>query len=232
MRAPIAQRVRWTHAYRVINSRYPPIDVFERIADPADWETLIALEEMTNPRARDAWGEISLVVPDERISGPGASWVMAAFTHVGRASRFTDGSYGVYYAARLLETSVRETTFHFGRFLLATLEPRGTELEMRVLVSSAIDSTFHDIRDGHDELHDPDDYATPQRVAKRLREQGANGIVYRSVRHLGGDHPCLAVFRPKTIPRPKQGAHLRYHFDGTRIDRWFQIGKTKWETLS
>ena len=73
---------------RVINSRYPPIDVFERIAPQADWESLFLLEALTNPRLRDQVGEIALVPPAERVSGPGASWVMSAFTHTGMASRF------------------------------------------------------------------------------------------------------------------------------------------------
>jgi hypothetical protein len=222
--------VRWSRAYRVINSRYPPIDVFERVADPDDWEALIALEELTNPRVRDAAGEIALVPPDERVSGPGASWVMAAFTHIGRASRFTDGSYGVYYAARLLDTAIAETAYHFGRFLRATSEPRGTEMQMRVLVSVRVDASFHDVRSGYPELHQPDDYAPSQAFARALRARGSNGLLYASVRH--GGAACLAVFRPKAIPRPKQSAHLAYHFDGSRIDRWIRIGAESWNPLA
>ena len=67
---------------------------------------------------------------------------MGAFTHIGQSSRFTDGSYGVYYAARELETAIRETAYHFGRFLRSTNEPLGTEMEMRVLVSSGVDEKF------------------------------------------------------------------------------------------
>jgi hypothetical protein len=219
-------RVRWAEAFRAINSRYPPVDVFEHVADPADWDTLLRIEEMTNPRLREAWGEIARVPLDERPSGAGASWIMAAFTHVGWASRFSDGSYGVYYAARALETAVRETAYHFGRFLAATSEPRGTEIELRVLVSKRVEQRFHDVRAGHPELHRPDDYRPSQAFAAPLRAAGSNGIVYDSVRHAGGT--CLAVFRPKAIPCPKQGAHLRYHFDGKRVDRWFRIGEQRW----
>ncbi len=222
-------RIRWAHAYRAINSRYPPIDVFERIASADDWAALIAIEQLTNPRVRQEWGEIALVAASERVSGPGASWIMAAFTHIGRASRFTDGRYGVYYAARELETAIRETAYHFGRFLLSTREPRGTEMEMRVLVSSRLDEKFHDVRRGHPELHLADDYAPAQAFGKTLREAGSSGIVYASVRASG--KPCLAVFRPKAIPRPRQGPHLRYHFDGTRIDRFFQFGRDEWTSL-
>jgi hypothetical protein len=223
-------RVRWARAYRVINSRYPPIDVFERVADPADWDSLLAIEELTNPRVREQWGDISQVPLEERVSGPGASWVMAAFSHIGRPSRFSDGSYGVYYAAHRLETAVLETAFHFGRFLAATREPRGTMLEVRVLVSSRVNQRFDDIRAGYPQLHLPDDYAPSQAFAKPLRQAGSNGLIYMSVRHLG--ETCLAVFKPKAIPRPQQGAHLRYHFDGARVNRWFRIGEHRWRALT
>ena len=224
-----AIRVRWAEAYRAINSRYPPIDVFEHVADPSEWDTLLRLEEMTNPRVREEWGEIAKIPLAERPTGPGASWIMAAFAHIGWPSRFSDGSYGVYYAARALETAVRETAYHFGRFLAATAEPRGTEVELRVLVSKRVEQRFHDVRTGHPELHRPDDYAPSQAFAAPLRASGSNGIVYLSVRHEGGT--CLAVLRPKAIPCPKQGAHLRYHFDGLRIDRWFRIGEKQWRPL-
>lgn len=222
-------RVRWARAYRAINSRYPPIDVFERVADPADWDALMQLEELTNPRVRDEWGEIALVPAGERVSGPGASWVMSAFTHTGFPSRFSDGSYGVYYAAAALETAVRETAYHFGRFLRATAEPRGSALELRVLISAGVDQRYHDVRAGHRELHLPDDYAPAQAFGRRLRAAGSQGIVYRSVRHSGGR--CVAVLRPKAIPLPIQGPHLRYHFDGERIDRWLRLGDPEWQAL-
>ena len=56
-------RITWTPSWRIIPSRFPPIDLFERIADPADWEALIQLESLTNPRLRDEVGEITLVSP-------------------------------------------------------------------------------------------------------------------------------------------------------------------------
>ena len=37
---PISE-VKWQGAVRIIRSIYPPIDLFEDIADPADWLALI-----------------------------------------------------------------------------------------------------------------------------------------------------------------------------------------------
>ena len=36
----VRRRVRWKQAYRIIRSIYPPVDLFEDIADPRDWEAL------------------------------------------------------------------------------------------------------------------------------------------------------------------------------------------------
>jgi hypothetical protein len=47
------RRVLWTETWRVIAFRYPPINLFERLSsNPAVWEALIELEELTNPRLR------------------------------------------------------------------------------------------------------------------------------------------------------------------------------------
>ena len=121
----------------IIASRYPPINLFERLtADTAAWDALMALEQLTNPRVRDEVGDIALVPPDDRVSGPGASYVMAAFTHINpKGSRFSDGSFGVYYAAAALETAIAETVFHFEAFARDSADPPRSE-DMRVLVGT------------------------------------------------------------------------------------------------
>ena len=87
---PPLARIVWTPCFRIIPSRFPPIGLFDRVAAPEDLEAVIELESMTNPRLRDEIGEIQLVPPDERISGPGTSIIMAAFTHLNpEGSRFT-----------------------------------------------------------------------------------------------------------------------------------------------
>ncbi len=74
--------------YRAILSRYPQIDLFERVSSPEEWDVLYAVESLTNPRLRDEVGDIRLVAPEDRVYGDGASWIMAAFTHTpGRWSR-------------------------------------------------------------------------------------------------------------------------------------------------
>lgn len=222
MEAPIpTRRLRWAKSHRLINSRYPPIDLFERVCDPADLETMFQLDMLTNPRIRDQVGQISMVPPEERVSGPGASWVMSAFTHIGFPSRFSDGSYGVYYAGRSLETAVREVAYHMGRFYGDTDEPSGQQMTLRQLIAK-VDARYHDIRSGHAAEHNPNSYVASQILGKELRDAGSRGIVYRSVRHREGE--CIAAFVPKAVAIPSQGAHVALHWDGKRIDRWLRIG--------
>ena len=44
-RPPPRRRVSWRKTYRIIPTRYPPISLFERVADPEDWDALIEIEE-------------------------------------------------------------------------------------------------------------------------------------------------------------------------------------------
>lgn len=227
-RPPPTARVVWRRTYRVIAARYPPVALFERVAGPSDWEALLDVESLTNDRIRDELGEIRLVAPEERVSGPGAGWVMGAFTHIGWPSRFSDGSYGVYYTARTRTCAVAETVHHTGRFLAATGEPP-CELDMRVLVAG-VDAVLHDLRGAAPRfrrLYDPDDYTASQAFGRELRARGSSGIVYRSVRHPEGE--CVAAFRPRVVhPLPRGDAHWQYHWNGERIDRYYDYAEDRW----
>jgi RES domain len=222
--------VDWPKAWRVIASRYPPINLFERLtADTAVWDALMALEQLTNPRVRDEVGDIALVPPDDRVSGPGASYLMAAFTHVNpKGSRFSDGSFGVYYAAAALETAIAETVFHFEAFARDSADPPRSE-DFRVLVGS-VAADFEDVAALPDEeqraILSPDSYAASQAYARQLRAAGGNGVAYPSVRHAGGQ--CLGAFRPRAVGIPHQERHLKYRWNGERVDRYFDYARDAW----
>src|SRR5688572_3602751 len=89
-----AVRLRWPKIFRVIPSKFPPINFFERVVPPEQMEAAWYLESLTNDRLRDETGDINLVPKADRVAGPGASVVMASFTHLGNSSRFSDGSFG------------------------------------------------------------------------------------------------------------------------------------------
>jgi hypothetical protein len=210
-------RVVWAETHRLVLSHFPPVDLYDDVADPRDWEALARAQARTNPRIWDQLGDLSLVPPGRRVGGPGASWVMGAFTHVSkdRVSRFSDGSYGVYYAGDALATALAEHTHHMGRFYAAAGMEAGWLSEVRQLVGS-LDAALLDLRRGDFALLlDPDDYGHSQAFAREMLGDGADGIVYPSVRHAPGQ--CIAAFYPDVVGVPAQGDHFRYYWDGGRI---------------
>jgi hypothetical protein len=213
--APVID-VNWRGAVRIIRSAYPPIDLFEDVADPADWPLLISAEQKTNPRMMENLGNLDLVPPKRRVGGPGANWLMAPFTHVStdRPSRFSDGKFGVLYAASAFETALIETIYHHGRFMARTREAAGWTSQFREIVMD-ISGALHYVR-GIAAVHSPVDYTDSQTLGQALRSSGSNGVVYRSVRHEGGE--CAGLFFPDLASNAAQGRHLDYHWDGARVD--------------
>ena len=209
-------KVTWKPCYRLVPSHFPPISVYDRVANPADLEAVFAVENLTNPRLRQEAGDISVVTPEDRVAGPGTTPIMAAFTHLNpEGSRFSDGSYGVYYAGDTLATAVAETRYHRARFLAMTREDP-IEIDMRTYLAD-LDGNLHDIR-GRDDLrdvYDPESYAAGQTLARALKAANSYGIAYDSVRHAGG--ACVAVFRPSVLSNCIQGLHFGYIWDGEKI---------------
>jgi RES domain-containing protein len=224
---PLA-RVSWRPSYRLIPSRFPTVGLFDAIADPADLDAVFAIEALANPRLRDEVGELQLVPPEERVSGPGATPVMAAFTHLNpEGSRFSDGSYGVYYAAHSLATAVAEVSHHRAVFLRRTAEP-AIDLDMR-LIAANVEAALHDLSTPASaqpaerawaSVLDPDDYGPSQRLGIALRRAGSWGIRYPSVRDAEGE--CVAVFRPRALRHARSALHIALHWDGERITHWFE----------
>lgn len=213
-------RVEWNGAVRIIRSAFPPIDLFEDIADPADWPLLISAEQKTNPRIMASIGNIDLVPAERRVGGNGASYLMAPFTHVStdRPSRFTDGTYGVLYVGNAFETALFETIHHHERFMARTTEAAGWTSQFREIVLSVY-ADLHDLRARDLQSHPAlasDSYQASHELAKSLKRAGSDGVVYPSIRHPGGE--CVGLFYPDCASAPVQGRHLDYHWNGERVD--------------
>jgi hypothetical protein len=153
---------------------------------------------------------------------------MAAFTHLNpEGSRFSDGSYGVYYAAHSLATAVAEVSHHRTVFLRRTGEP-AIDLDMR-LITANVEAELHDLRTPangqpaerpYASVLDPQDYGPSQRLGIALRRLGSWGIGYPSVRDAEGE--CVAIFRPRALRHAKSALHIALHWDGERITHWFE----------
>ncbi|MBA2655098.1 MAG: RES family NAD+ phosphorylase [Gammaproteobacteria bacterium] len=201
--------------HRIIPSRYPTVSPFDWAESTEEIEQLAVLEGLTNDRIKGALGNINLVNKEDWIAAEGASPLMSPFTHPGY-SRFSDGSFGIYYTSDSLKTAVTETKFHRKRFLQASNEPP-CQVQMREYTAYIVKKMI-DIRDKkYCAYLNPDiaSYPQSQQFGKEMKLQNEWGLMYSSVRKVDGI--CFAILRPSALTIPVQGCHLEYIWDGTEI---------------
>lgn len=105
-------------AYRLVNSKFPPIGLFDDVADAEDFEALYQIQTLSNPRLLNEIGQLELIARDQIPFGiPGCSYATAPFTHLNPAgSRFSNGSFGVLYLADNMDTAIAEVRYHQERY--------------------------------------------------------------------------------------------------------------------
>lgn len=208
--------------HRLIPSRYPPILLFDWAGSADELEQIAILEGLTNDRLQHETGRLNLVPREDWLWGEGSTAVMAAFTHPG-PSRFSDGSYGVYYAGNSLDTVIAETRFHRERFLMASNEAP-CAIQMREYIAHVQKPLFDISGTGYLGILDPDlaTYPHSQDFARTLKSLNEWGIYYPSVRATTGY--CVAIFRPPALTTPIQGCHLNYIWNGKQIAEIMKMG--------
>lgn len=214
---PPVTQVRLSQTCRLIPSRYPSQGILDAVATPEDLPLMFELESWSNDRISAELGIIHRVPREEWVAGkPMASVVMAAFCHPRPGGgRFSGPDRGAWYAALSLETAHAEVIYHRTLELMEIGLPE-TRLEM-CLYHADFDAGFHDVREPlaeYEPLHDPLSYTASQTFGRELLEAGSNGILYRSVRHQGGE--CLACFRPKLAGSVRAAGHFEYRWRGGR----------------
>jgi RES domain-containing protein len=204
-----------TGTHRLVSSRYPTVGILDDVASPEDLEAVFELEGWTNDRISGELGILHAIPADEWVVGrPMASVIMAAFCHPRPGGgRFNSSTRGAWYAARSLATAHAEVAFH----RTADLREIGvfeTRMQMRLYLAN-FDAEFHDLRPrtaANEPYHDPLSYEASQGLAHSLLLQRSPGVIYRSVRHPGGE--CVACFRPKLVQRVRASTHYEYTWAG------------------
>jgi len=206
--------------YRLINSRWPTIGLFDKLADDEDdLRVLFNLEMMANPRNQPAAGRLSRIPAGEIVTGPTASFVMASFVHChNEGGRFNDGSLGAWYGSVELETAIEETVHHLTYRLSMSAEGFPQTIQMRQLITKVTEKVLDlcGASEVRPELFDPNDHKPGQAFGAGVRwpqhEDGIPGLRFDSVRNPGGVNVC--VYKPKALDMPIiQADHFQYDWD-------------------
>ena len=191
-------------------------DLFDDLTDdPAAWLLAQKVEaEVRPPSYRSHTPIIDRPFED-------AAWfnaILWPFKHW-QASRFSDGSFGVWYGSDSVETTVFESAYHWYRGLLCDAGfERETVIAERKVYRVACSAALLDFRKAtaeHTDLLHPTDYAFPQAVGARIHREGHPGLLIQSVRRREGEN--VAIFNPGMLSNPRHHCQLTYRLEGARI---------------
>lgn len=203
-------------AYRLVNSKFPPIALFDDVADADEFELLYQIQALTNPRLGNEVGRIELIPRREIPFGiVGCSYAIAPFTHVNPAgSRFSAGDFGVLYLAATVETALAEVRHHQNQYWSGVHGLNYERFVFRGLSCSFAGDSMKDatLLPMSDPIYDPDDYSHAQRLGGALKKAGCPGLRYLSVRS-EGNH-CWALLTPRPVSSIVQASHYEMVWNG------------------
>jgi hypothetical protein len=194
--------------WRLVPSRFPPLQAFESVASAADLPAAMELEGWTDdrlveerlrrlPRAQWVFGRAN------------ASLVMAAFLHVSPdGGRFNGPDLGAWYGSLDLKTAIAEVAHHLRREAI-----RAGRREYTVTYGSyeaILLGEYDDLRarqGEHPSLYDPRSWKASQAYGERRRAEGADGLMYDSLRLRGGID--VAAFKPTNVSDVVAAGHFR-----------------------
>ncbi|MES2354893.1 MAG: RES family NAD+ phosphorylase [Pseudomonadota bacterium] len=206
--------------YRLINSKFPPIHLFDDVASSEEFEDLYAIQSLTNPRIQNEVGALNLLPLSEIPFGiPGCHYAAACFTHVNPdGSRFSNGSYGLMYIADTSETALAEVRhhqsiywshvpqLHYERFVFR-------ELICSFSVTNGVDATSIPM---DNPIYSPNEYSYSRLLGGEIKRAASHtALKYSSVRN--GGSVCFALFTPKEVISVVQAKHYEMIWDQSKI---------------
>lgn len=211
-----------TKGCRLISSKLPPIEIFNDVATPDEFDDLYELQALTNPRLVQDVGDLNYIDLQEIPWGiPGCHYAAASFTHVHPdGSRFSNGDYGVLYIADTMDTALAEVEYHQGQYLANVEDLKFDRLVFRGLVCTFAGEAIHDVTglSPTHAIYHPTDYTASRALGAKLHAGGSEGVQYWSVRNPGAT--CWGLFTPKHVKSVVQTAHYEFILrDGEIVDK-------------
>ncbi len=182
---------------------------------PAEWALAQTVEDAVKPPPYQSRTPVIHRPFEDAIWFNAIGW---PFKHWS-ASRFCDGSFGIWYGCATVETTVFETAHHWVNGFLADAGfEREQVMAERNLFKVACDAALLDFRplvDQFPKLVHKTDYGDTQQIGARLHREGHPGLVARSARQVGGEN--YAILNPAVLSNPRSLCELTYRLGDGRI---------------
>lgn len=198
-------------------------DLFDDLSvNPNDWQMAQAVEDDVKPPV------YSSKTPVIHRPFEDADW----FNVIGypfrnwQASRFSDGTFGIWYGSGDIETTVYETVFHWYAGLLsdAGFCQDGVMIERKVywVRCDAGLLDFRPLVPDYPSLVHEHDYSLTQAIGARLHREGHPGLTTMSARCAGENY---AVLNPNVLSDPRHTCYLSYRLVGGYVEVEKQQGQ-------
>lgn len=197
--------------FRLIPSRFPPVSVYEGLVANDRVESLVEIENRTNPRLR-AESRLLSFYPDAKAPKL-QNWNLAPFKYLNpEGSRFFDPTRPALELADDRQTALAVAVARRQTFLSRTGEPP-IGLDMRML-KTPVRGRFLDFRDHPAELS----LEARWRLGARVPED-VDGVLYHPPERPTAT--CAAVLRGDALGHTIQTVHYRFVWDGVRISKLY-----------
>ncbi|WP_328600460.1 RES family NAD+ phosphorylase [Mesorhizobium xinjiangense] len=204
---------------RLISTAYFKPPVLRPLVDTdEELDILAEIEGLTSRRLRAETSGVGALDAREMIFRAwGHTYINAAFAYTrAEGNRFNGGERGAWYCAFEELTAIAEVGYHRSRELTRIGRFHDEAIYQSLLAGFIGD--FHDLRPAAKPIAclgaDPAmAYPEGQALARALREDGARGLIYPSVRRAGGT--CLVAFEPHTVQNVRPGARWKLIWDGS-----------------
>jgi len=135
--------------------------------------------------------------------------------HNWHATRYSDGlHYGVWYGALELETTVRETLYHWHRFVTDSFALDRDIVGERRVFQVRCEAILIDLREAREpRLVDRDDYGFTQQLGSYLSQRAQSGLLAPSAR---GPGTAAAILRPEALSDVRDLCYLTYRMNPAR----------------
>jgi hypothetical protein len=128
------------------------------------------------------------------------------------ATRYSDGMrYGVWYGALELETTVRETLYHWHRFVTDSFSLDREIVGERRVFQVRCEAILIDLRNAKEpRLVERNDYSFTQQLGAYLSQRAQSGLLAPSAR---GPGIAAAILRPEALSEVRDLCYLTYRMN-------------------
>ncbi len=193
--------------YRNIVSLRKSVDLFDDLSpNRADWDSAIAVEMQvkqtiftsTTPIIHRPFEE---AIWFSAIGYPYKKWM---------ESRYSDGTFGIWYGASDIHTSAYETVCHWIKFLSDAGNLNSGVKQERQIYLIQCDALLLDFRPlvtKFPKLISKADYSFTQQIGTRLHREEHPGLVTKSARY---DGDVYAILNSNVLSNPRHSCFLTY----------------------